>query len=54
MNVQAATPSTRPQEQAPAEARVVLKDISWETFKALLGDIGEDRSCRDLLLTGEC
>ncbi|MEO8891339.1 MAG: Uma2 family endonuclease [Coleofasciculaceae cyanobacterium] len=33
-------------EQFTAESRVVLKGISWATFKALMADIGEDRSCR--------
>lgn len=46
MNVQTATTSTPRQESVSAEARVVLKGVSWETFKALLADIGEDRSCR--------
>ncbi len=42
MNVQTATPSTF----SPAEARVVLRGVIWQTFKALMADIGEDRSCR--------
>ncbi len=46
MNTQTATPSTFPQESAPAEARVILRGVSWQTFKALMADIGEDRSCR--------
>ncbi len=46
MNVQTGTTSTLPQEQVPAEARVILKRVSWSTFKALMADIGEDRSCR--------
>ncbi len=46
MNVQTATPSTFSQESVPAEARVVLRGVSWQTFKALMADIGEDRSCR--------
>jgi Uma2 family endonuclease len=46
MNAQTATPSTFPQESVPAEARVVLRGVSWPTFKALMADIGEDRSCR--------
>ncbi|HEY9830801.1 MAG TPA: Uma2 family endonuclease [Stenomitos sp.] len=46
MNAQTATPSTFPQESVPAEARVVLRGVSWQTFKALMADIGEDRSCR--------
>lgn len=46
MNVQTATPFTVPQESRPAEARVVLHGVSWQTFKALMADIGEDRSCR--------
>jgi Uma2 family endonuclease len=46
MNAETATPSTFPQESVPAEARVVLRGVSWQTFKALMADIGEDRSCR--------
>jgi Uma2 family endonuclease len=46
MNLQTATTSTLPQESVPAEARVILKGVSWSTFKALMADIGEDRSCR--------
>jgi Uma2 family endonuclease len=46
MNAETATPSTLPQESVPAEARVVLRGVSWQTFKALMADIGEDRSCR--------
>src|SRR3712207_5540677 len=46
MNLQTATTSTLPQEQVPAEARVVLKAVSWQTFKALLADLGDNRACR--------
>lgn len=46
MNTQTATSSTFPQESVPAEARVILRGVSWQTFKALMADIGEDRSCR--------
>ena len=30
----------------PAENRVVLKGVSWSTFKALLADVGDDRAWR--------
>jgi Uma2 family endonuclease len=46
MNMQTIKASTPPQQQVPAEARVVLRGVSWQTFKALLADIGEDRACR--------
>lgn len=46
MNAQTATSSSFPQESVPAEARVLLRGVSWQTFKALMADIGEDRSCR--------
>jgi Uma2 family endonuclease len=46
MNLQTATTSTLPQEQVPVEARVVLKGVSWQTFKALLADLGDNRACR--------
>ncbi len=34
------------QEQFTSESRVLLRDVSWQTFKALLAEIGEDRTCR--------
>jgi len=40
------TTSTPPQQQIPAEVRAILTGVSWQTFKALLADIGEDRACR--------
>ncbi|HAA30832.1 MAG TPA: hypothetical protein DCE56_27975 [Cyanobacteria bacterium UBA8553] len=46
MNVQTATPSNPPQEQVRAEATVVLNGVSWQTFKALMADIGDNRACR--------
>ena len=46
MNVQTATTSIPQQESVPAEARVVLKGVSWQTFKALMADIGDNRVCR--------
>jgi len=46
MNVQAATTSTPQEESVRAEARVVLKGVSWQTFKALMSDIGDNRICR--------
>ncbi|HEY9743299.1 MAG TPA: Uma2 family endonuclease [Coleofasciculaceae cyanobacterium] len=46
MNVQTVTTSTLRQESVLAEARVVLKGVSWATYKALMADIGEDRACR--------
>lgn len=46
MNVQTVTTSTPSQEQVRAEARVVLQGVSWATYKALMADIGDNRSCR--------
>lgn len=46
MNLQEVTTFTPQQEQVKAEARVVLKGVSWATFKALMADMGEDRACR--------
>lgn len=46
MNLQTVTTSIPQREQVRAEARVVLKGVSWATFKALMADIGEDRACR--------
>lgn len=34
------------QQTTPAENRVVLKGVSWSTFKALLADVGDDRAWR--------
>ncbi|MDZ8085965.1 MAG: Uma2 family endonuclease [Nostoc sp. DedQUE12b] len=33
-------------KSTPAEQRIVLQNISWETFEALLKDTGEDRGSR--------
>lgn len=46
MNVQPVNKSTPAQKQVSAEVRVVLKGVSWQTFQALLADIGEDRAAR--------
>jgi Uma2 family endonuclease len=46
MNVQTETTSPPLQEQVLAEARVVLNGVSWQTFKALMADIGDNRACR--------
>jgi Uma2 family endonuclease len=40
------TASTTQQQEVPAENRVVLKGVSWQTFKALLADVGDDRAWR--------
>lgn len=45
MNFQTLTASTS-QRQHLAEARVILTGVSWQTFKALLADIGDNRACR--------
>ncbi|MEG4493029.1 Uma2 family endonuclease [Microcoleus sp. D3_18_C4] len=34
------------QQTTPAENRVILKGVSWSTFKALLTDVGDDRAWR--------
>lgn len=41
MNVQ-----TVPYQEQVTTARVVLKNVSWQTFKALLADIGDSRATR--------
>jgi Uma2 family endonuclease len=38
--------SPPPQKQVSEVATVVLAGVRWETFKALLADLGEDRACR--------
>lgn len=45
MNVQILTASTS-QEQQTSAAAIVLTGVSWQTFKALLADIGDNRACR--------
>lgn len=42
------TTTSTPVEQqvTPAENRVVLKGVSWSTFKALLADVGDNRAWR--------
>ncbi|MBC1257561.1 Uma2 family endonuclease, partial [Trichormus variabilis V5] len=32
--------------QPPAETRTLLKNISWQTFKAILADMGNERNSR--------
>lgn len=46
MDVQTLTVSTLQGQETPAEARVLLAGVSWQTFKALLADIGDNRACR--------
>lgn len=46
MDVQTLTASNLQGQQTPAEARVLLAGVSWQTFKALLADIGDNRACR--------
>jgi hypothetical protein len=38
--------SPPPQERVSEVPTVVLAGVRWETFKALLADLGEDRACR--------
>lgn len=45
MNLQALTASTS-RRQHLAEARVILTGVSWQTFKALLADIGDNHAYR--------
>ncbi len=42
------TTTSAPVEQqiTPAENRVILKGVSWSTFKVLLADVGDDRAWR--------
>jgi len=46
MNTQTITPSPTVQEQIIHESKVVLKGVSWQTFQALLADVGDDRAWR--------
>jgi Uma2 family endonuclease len=40
------TTSTPIEQQTPPENRVILKGVSWSTFKTLLADVGDDRAWR--------
>jgi len=40
------TTSTPVEQQITPENRVILKGVSWSTFKALLADVGDDRAWR--------
>ena len=40
------TTSTPVEQQTTSENRVILKGVSWSTFKALLADVGDDRAWR--------
>lgn len=40
------TAATTVQQELLAENRVILKGVSWSTFKALLADVGDDRAWR--------
>lgn len=46
MNVQIVNHPAAAPENAIAENRVVLRDIKWQTFKALLADAGDNRAWR--------
>jgi Uma2 family endonuclease len=40
------TTSTPVEQQTTPENRVILKGVTWSTFKALLADVGDDRAWR--------
>lgn len=40
------TTSTPLEQQTTPQNRVILKGVSWSTFKALLADVGDDRAWR--------
>ncbi|MBD2041408.1 hypothetical protein [Microcoleus sp. FACHB-672] len=46
MNMQTVPATPPPPQQVPANSRFILSRISWETFKALLADAGDDRAWR--------
>ncbi|MBW4619906.1 MAG: Uma2 family endonuclease [Cyanosarcina radialis HA8281-LM2] len=45
-NVPTLTTPPTPAAQGLVAGRVLLTGVSWETFKALMADLGEDRACR--------
>ena len=46
MNVQTVTSFTPPQQQDPPARTVVLKGVSWQTFKTLMAEVGDNRAWR--------
>lgn len=40
------TTSSPAQDQLSSEGRVILRKVSWQTFKALMTDVGDDRAWR--------
>ncbi len=46
MNAPTITPSPPAPKQIIHESKVVLKGVSWQTFQALLADVGDDRAWR--------
>jgi hypothetical protein len=52
MTVNIQIESTEPQRTAIAEERVVLNNISWETFERLLVEAGDNRNTRFHYLDG--
>lgn len=46
MNAPTVTQSAPAPEQIIRESKVVLKGVSWQTFQALLADVGDDRAWR--------
>ncbi|WP_199311177.1 MULTISPECIES: hypothetical protein [Cyanophyceae] len=45
MNVQTVNTSTLPQEQVTTQA-IILNGVKWQTFKALMADVGDGRAWR--------
>jgi Uma2 family endonuclease len=45
-NVSTLTTPPTPAAEVSLAGRVLLTGVSWETFKALMADLGEDRACR--------
>lgn len=45
MNVQTVNTSTLPQEQVTTQA-IILNGVKWQTFKALMADVGDSRAWR--------
>ncbi|NJK66031.1 MAG: Uma2 family endonuclease [Microcoleus sp. CSU_2_2] len=46
MNAQTITPPVPTSEQIIHESKVILKGVTWQTFQALLADVGDDRAWR--------
>ena len=46
MNVQTIVDDNFPQQQVASPPTIVMNGVRWETFKALMADVGDGRAWR--------